>query len=124
MKRQFVSFTEWPYNDGIPEESVEFAAHCCGCDAKGEPHPLAEVAESGHCPPPRKPPSRKRDLKLDNPNPRPNKCSTYAMVYIGDATIEGWVVKFGVKNVVIKSRHTRKMIEISREGVEFSGGPE
>ena len=29
-----------------PEESVEFAAHCCGCDAMGEPHPLAEVAES------------------------------------------------------------------------------
>lgn len=128
MKKRFVSFADWPYDlVDLPEESVVFAAECCGCDGHGEAHTLSEIASSGTAREPGKKrvPSRKRDLKLDDLySVKPRRAIAYAKVNIGDATLEGWVLRVGVLNVVFKSIHTGKIIEMNKEGITITRGPE
>lgn len=123
MKRG-CSFEQFPYQAVPPEDALEFAAHCCGCDAEGEPHALAEISQSGKArPAPEKPMPRITKVGEFDAYKRKTGARLYATAHIGEATIEGWVVSMGVHNVVINSKHTRKNIEVSKEGMVFSKGP-
>lgn len=122
MKKRYVSFEQWPYELAqMPEDCLDFAAHCCGTDADGEAHPLD--TRSGNAPkvePNRRHWDRPASKKESYQCRRRRKGALYARVCIGDATIEGWVVSVGSQNIVIQSKHTGKRVEMSREGVEFS----